>query len=291
MNTQTLILHCLQASILGTVFSYGLQATVSDALFLVRHPGLLLRSVLAIFIIMPLVAIVMVDVFALPRATEIALVVLALAPIPPLLPKKESKAGGEGAYALGLMVVMGMLAILLVPLLAWMLGAYFDRDFGMPPTSIARIILVMIVLPLLAGMLVRIVAPALARTLARPIEVASLVLLLAAAAPVLFAAMPIVVNLLHSGTLLAIVAFIMIGLAVGQLLAGAVAQRQTVLALSTASRHPAIALAIAKTNFPDEPFLAATIVLYLLVVTLLAIPYITWRRRIESPASESSAQG
>ncbi|MDX3933873.1 hypothetical protein [Stenotrophomonas sp.] len=263
MNTQTLILHCLQASILGTVFSYGLQATVSDALFLVRHPGLLLRSVLAIFIIMPLVAIAMVDVFALPRATEIALVVLALAPIPPLLPKKESKAGGEGAYALGLMVVMGMLAILLAILLV----------------------------PLLAGMVVRIVAPALARKLARPIELASLVLLLAAAAPVLFAAMPIVVNLLHSGTLLAIVAFIMIGLAVGQLLARAVAQRQTVLALSTASRHPAIALAVAKTNFPDEPFLAATIVLYLLVVTLLAIPYITWRRRMESPASGRSAQG
>lgn len=288
MNTQTLILHCLQASILGTVFSYGLQATVSDALFLVRRPGLLLRSVLAIFIIMPLVAIAMVDVFALPRATEIALVVLALAPIPPLLPKKESKAGGEGAYALGLMVVMGLLAILLVPLLAWMLGAYFDRDFGMPPKSIARIILVMIMLPLLAGMVVRIVAPAVATKLARPIELASLALLLAAAIPILFAAVPVVVNLLHSGTLLAIVAFIMIGLAVGQLLAGPVSKRQTVLALSTASRHPAIALAVAKTNFPDEPFLAATIVLYLLVVTLLAIPYVTWRRRMESPASGSS---
>jgi len=288
MNTQTLILHCLQASILGTVFSYGLQATVSDALFLVRRSGLLLRSVLAIFIIMPLVAIAMVDVFALPRATEIALVVLALAPIPPLLPKKESKAGGEGAYALGLMVVMGLLAILLVPLLAWMLGAYFDRDFGMPPKSIARIILVMIMLPLLAGMVVRIVAPAVATKLARPIELTSLALLLAAAIPILFAAVPVVVNLLHSGTLLAIVAFIMIGLAVGQLLAGPVPKRQTVLALSTASRHPAIALAVAKTNFPDEPFLAATIVLYLLVVTLLAIPYVTWRRRMESPASGSS---
>ena len=56
-----------------------------------------------------------------------------------------------------------------------------------------------------------------------------------------------------------------------------------VLALSPAARHPAIALAIAKTNFPDEPFLAATIVLYLLVVTVLAIPYVKWRRRSASP--------
>ncbi|WP_448142823.1 bile acid:sodium symporter family protein [Stenotrophomonas bentonitica] len=289
MNTQALILHCLQASIIGTVFSFGLQATVSDALFLVRHPGLLLRSLVAIFIVMPLVAVLMVEVFALTRATEIALVVLALAPIPPLLPKKESKAGGEGAYALGLMVVMGLLAIVMVPLLTWVLGAYFDREFGMPPQSIAKIIVVMIVLPLLAGMVVRAMAPALATKLARPIALGSMVLLLVAAAPILYAAVPIVVNLLHSGTLLAIVAFILIGLAVGQLLAGPVAQRQTVLALSTASRHPAIALAIAKTNFPDEPFLAATIVLYLLVVTVMAIPYVTWRRRKAPPAQERSA--
>lgn len=279
MTTQALILHCLQASIIGTVFSFGLQATISDAMFLVRHPGLLLRSVVAIFIVMPVVAILMVEAFALTHATEIALVVLALAPIPPLLPKKESKAGGEGAYALGLMVVMGLLAIVLVPLLASLLGSWFNRDFRMPPQAIARIIVIMIVVPLLAGMVARALAPALAAKLARPIALGSMVLLLCAAAPILFAAMPIVYNLLHSGTLLAIVAFIIIGLAVGQLLAGPVPQRQTVLALSTASRHPAIALAIAKTNFPDEPFLAATIVLYLLVVTVLALPYVKWRRR------------
>lgn len=287
MNTQALILHCLQASIIGTVFSFGLQATVSDALFLVRHPGLLLRSVVAIFIVMPLVAIIMVEVFALTRATEIALVVLALAPIPPLLPKKESKAGGEGAYALGLMVVMGLLAIVMVPLLASLLGSWFDRDFRMPPQAIAKVIVIMIVLPLLAGMVARALAPALAAKLARPIALGSMVLLLCAAAPILFAAMPIVFNLLHSGTLLAIVAFILIGLGVGQLLAGKGPQRQTVLALSTASRHPAIALAIAKTNFPDEPFLAATIVLYLLVVTVLAIPYVKWRRRTTAPQQEN----
>jgi BASS family bile acid:Na+ symporter len=54
------------------------------------------------------------------------------------------------------------------------------------------------------------------------------------------------------------------------------------LALSTASRHPAIALAIAKGNFPDEPYLAATIVLYLLVATVVAVPYVKWRRRSQA---------
>ncbi|HDS0923297.1 TPA: bile acid:sodium symporter [Stenotrophomonas maltophilia] len=288
MNTQALVLHCLQASILGTVFSFGLQAAVTDALFLVRNPGQLVRSVLAIFVVMPVAAVIIVEIFALPHATEIALVVLALAPIPPLLPKKESKAGGEGAHALGLMVVMGLLAIVMVPLLLWLLGHYFDRDLKMPPQAIAKVIVVMIVLPLLAGMVVRAIAPALAARLARPIALVSLVLLVVIAALILSKVTPIVVNLLHGGTLVALIAFVVIGLAVGQLLAGPVPQRQTVLALSTASRHPAIALAIAKTNFPNEPFLDATIVLYLLVVTVLAIPYVQWRRRRTPPSPHST---
>lgn len=288
MNTQALVLHCLQASILGTVFSYGLQAAVTDALFLVRNPGQLVRSVLAIFVVMPVAAVIIVEIFALPHATEIALVVLALAPIPPLLPKKESKAGGEGAHALGLMVVMGLLAIVMVPLLLWLLGNYFDRDLKMPPQAIAKVIVVMIVLPLLAGMVVRAIAPALAARLARPIALVSLVLLVVIAALILSKVTPIVVNLLHGGTLVALIAFVVIGLAVGQLLAGPVPQRQTVLALSTASRHPAIALAIAKTNFPNEPFLDATIVLYLLVVTVLAIPYVQWRRRRTPPSPHTT---
>ncbi len=37
MTTQAVILLGLQAIIIGTVFSFGMQATVPDALFLVRH--------------------------------------------------------------------------------------------------------------------------------------------------------------------------------------------------------------------------------------------------------------
>jgi BASS family bile acid:Na+ symporter len=278
MTTQTVILHCLQASIFGTVFGFGLAATVTDALYVVRRPGLLLRCLLAMFVAMPLVAILIVRIFEVPQATEIALVALAIAPIPPLLPKKESKAGGEGAFALGLMALMGLLAIVVVPLQVTLIGTYFDRDFQMSALAIAKVVLIMIVAPLLLGMLVRAYRPHLADRLSRPVSLLSFVLLLAMAVLVLYAMMPAVMTLIGNGTVVAIVAFIVIGLLVGHFLAGRSAERQTVLALSTASRHPAIALAIAKTNFPDVPLLGATIVLYLIVVTVVAIPYVQWRR-------------
>lgn len=278
MSAQSVILLLLQASIVGTVFGYGLQATKEDALHLVRHPGLLARSTIAMFVAMPLFAVIIVQVFALPRPTEIALVALAIAPIPPLLPQKEGKAGGESAYALGLMVTMGLLAIVLVPLQLALLGAYFDRDFEVAAPTVARIVLVMIVLPLIAGMAVRAWLSAIAMRLAKPVAVAALALLVLTVGIILYTVAPALIKLIGNGTLAAIVAFIALGLLVGHLLAGAMPERRTVLALSTASRHPAIALAIAKTNFPNESLLDATIVLYLIVVTVMAIPYVQWRR-------------
>ena len=51
------------------------------------------------------------------------------------------------------------------------------------------------------------------------------------------------------------------------------------LALATASRHPGIALYLASHNFPQEKAVLAAVLLYLLVSTLLALPYVAWRRR------------
>ena len=54
------------------------------------------------------------------------------------------------------------------------------------------------------------------------------------------------------GTLVALVVFVAIGLLVGHLLGGPDPDHSVVLALSTASRHPAIALSIASAEFPGR---------------------------------------
>jgi BASS family bile acid:Na+ symporter len=65
---------------------------------------------------------------------------------------------------------------------------------------------------------------------------------------------------------------------VGHVLGGPEPDQATVLALSTACRHPAIALAIASTNFSEFRF-GAYIVLYVLVNAVVAIPYLIRQRR------------
>ena len=78
--------------------------------------------------------------------------------------------------------------------------------------------------------------------------------------------------------MVAIGAFVAIGLLVGHVMAGPDPQQAVVLALSSATRHPAIALSIAAANFPDERF-AGTILLYVIVAAIVGIPYLVWRQR------------
>ena len=231
------------------------------------------------FVIMPIVAFALAGAFELRTSVEIVLVALAISPIPPLLPGREQKAGGHASYALGLMMIAAVLSIAIVPAEVDMIGRYAMRPFAMSPWAIAGIALKAAVLPLVAGMLLRAVLPDLAARIAKPVEIIATVLLVAGVLVLLAGTFREVFSLIGNGSIVALAAFVVMGLAVGHGLGGPSADDRLVLALSTASRHPAIALAIAKANFPDEPHLGATIILYLVVGLLIGIPYQIWQKR------------
>ena len=283
MTLQQAIMLALQVSILMTVFGFGLRATPGDVLYVVRRPALLGRSLVAMSVIMPIAAVALASAFELRPSVEIALVALSISPIPPVLPGREQKAGGDKAYALGLMVIAGMLSIVVVPLAVQLVSRYFMRPFAMPSSAIASLVLKAAILPLVAGMILRSLVPAVAARIAKPVELVAQVLLAIGVLAVLAVTLPAIFALVGNGSIIAMAAFVVVGLTVGHALGGPDGDHRLVLALSTASRHPAIALAIAKANFPDEPYLGATMLLYLLVSVLLGVPYQMWQKRRPAP--------
>jgi BASS family bile acid:Na+ symporter len=279
MNLQQLIVLGLQASILMTVFGFGLQSSLHEILHLVRRPSLFARSLAAMFLVMPVLAVALVRAFDLHPPVEIALVVLSISPMPPLLPRREIEAGGRTPYALGLLTIAGILSIAVVPLGAEILGRYFGRPFAMPPGAIAQLVLKTVLLPLAAGMALRASLPAVADRIDAPVALVAKVLLAIGVLAIAIAVLPRALALVGNGTLLALAAFVVAGLAVGHGLGRPHIDDRIVLALSTASRHPAIALAVARVNFPGEPQVGAAIVLYLVVATLVGVPYVARQRR------------
>lgn len=279
MDLQKLIIIGLAASALLNLFSIGLKASVQDATYLFRRPGELFRALLAMNVLMPVFAITLITVFNFNPAVKIALVALSVAPIPPPVPAKMVKSGGAESYVIGLHMAIGSLAIIFVPLAMKVIGLLRDVDLHMSMWPVARVVLISVLIPIIVGVVVHKLAPTLAERLSKPIALISGIGIIIFIIAVWIKAAPAMWSLVGNGTGLAFVAFVSIGLAIGHLLGGPVPVNRTSLAISTASRHPGIALALAQANFPAEKLVLAALLLYLLINAIVSIPYLLWIKR------------
>jgi bile acid:Na+ symporter, BASS family len=269
----------LKASIILTLFGFGLHATREDLLYLLRRPRVLARSLVAMFVVMPLFAIVMTKLVSLNRAVVIALIALSISPVPPVLPRKVTKSGGHAPYGLGLMVTAASFSIVFVPLAVYLIGKYFNRPFAMGPGAVAELIVLSVLIPLTAGIVFRKVAPTIAERIADPLaRIAGIVLLIGVLCILAFS-LPAAWALVGDGTVIALIAFVIVGLTVGHFFGGPGSGERITLALSTASRHPALALAIAGVNVPEERRVIHAVLLYLVVSALITVPYVAWQRK------------
>ncbi|MGH8172050.1 MAG: hypothetical protein ACREPX_02815 [Rhodanobacteraceae bacterium] len=288
MTATQIIMLAVNASMFLIVFSIGLHATLENATFLFRQPGLFFRSILAMNIIMFVLAAAVALLVDLPLPVQVALVALALSPVPPILPSKQLKVGGS-EYTIGLLVAASICSVVLVPLALELLQStgIVERRLAMGAVSIgidkvAPIVLMSIVIPLLAGILVNRFAPAFAARIARPISTVATILLVVAFIPVLYSATPMFWHLVYSGVLISLILFTVVGVIVGHVLGGPVPENRSVLALATSARHPGIALAIASINFADEKAVMAVVMYHLIIASIIVIPYVRWRSRLRA---------
>jgi bile acid:Na+ symporter, BASS family len=284
-DLQRLVLLALQASVFCIVFGFGLKTAPEDLVSLLRRPMLLARSLVAVFVLMPLVAILLSRLFDLRPMVEIALMAIAISPVPPLLPQRHSQAGGATHHALGLVAIFSLSAIVIVPLALEILERISARPLSMTPVAVARIVLISSLLPLAAGMLVRATLPRLEPAIEKVATVVARVLFPVAALALVAFLAPAMWALIGDGTLLATAIFVVAGLAIGHVMGGRDAEYSRVLALATAYRHPALAVSIAAANYPGQRF-GGAIVLYMIVGLIVGLPYIAWQRRLVQRQSE-----
>jgi len=282
MTLQEIILLVLKASIIALVFGLGLKSKPEDILSLIRRPSLLARTLLSMNVVMPLFAVALVSTQALRPAVAVTLLALSLSPVPPLLPGKQARAGGDTSYAIGLFVILSLLSIVWVPLALHLLGGILGRPLGVPSATMAKIVAILILGPLLLGMAVRNFAASFAKRIQPTVAIAAIIALLVPAVLILFSAWREILGQIGDGTVLILAAFVIVGLVAGHLLGGPVPEERTDLALATALRHPGIALTIATIAFPNAHDVKALVALYLIVNVLLSLPYVRWRAKQEA---------
>jgi BASS family bile acid:Na+ symporter len=273
----------ITASLAGLVASVGMDSTLAELLSLFRRPAQLARAVLAVNVIVPAAAAVLVVLFPLTPLVRGAVLLMAVSPVPPLVPGKAAKVSADKAYAYGLYTALALLSVVIVPATVEVMGRLFDATVPLGPLAVARNVFLSVILPLAAGLLIRRLFPHAAQRLGPLLGKVTFALLLVALVPLLAKAWPAMAALAGNGTLAAMVAVVLVGLAAGHLLGGPGPHDRGALAVAASTRHPGIALMIANAAGSDRRIVAA-ILAFLLIGLVVSIPYQLWMRRREARA-------
>jgi len=268
----------LPLSLAGLVLTVGLKSESGDLLYVLRRPKLLLKAILAVDIIPPVAAAVLVWFLPLEPVVKAGIMLMAISPVPPLVPGQELKAGGRKEYAYGVYVAMVLLTIIVVPVVFDIAARLFGRTDILPFSVIAKTVLTGVIVPLIIGLVIGRLAPAFAQRVAPWIYRLSLLLVVLAFVPIVVSIWPAMTDLIGNGTIVAMIALVVVTLAGGHLLGGPEPQDRATLAIASSVRHPGIAMMLANTAFQDKRVTAA-VLLFLLVGMVTGAVYKAWAKR------------
>jgi BASS family bile acid:Na+ symporter len=266
----------------------GVVVSRADVGYVFRKPGRLVRTILAMNVLGPIVAIIVCRLFALHPAVIVALVTLSMTPVGALFP--QGMLGlvrpERGAHAHGLFVATTLLSVVLTPLAIELINVLYGEDLHLSPLTVASVAVGALLLPLCLGLVIGRVFPA-AKRWVPAIQQASGRLFLLCLVGFTILGWSRMALIIRDGTLLAIVIISMCGLAVGHLLGGPDEDDRTVLAFATVSRHPGVAVAIAALT--GEPLAPIGVLLAVVVNEVAVVPYRWWRQRLRRRDSAASA--
>src|SRR5215218_3486374 len=178
MSIAALAALSLKASLLLIVLSTGMSGRRGDIVALLRSPGLLLRSLASMLVIAPVLAVALATTRELSSPVKIALVMMAVSPVPPFLPGKELRAGGQRPYIISLLAISALLSIVTIPLTFDVLSRVFGLPLTVPAMAVAKAVGVTVLVPLVAGLILQRIAPAFCASWSRVVSIVGAVLLL-----------------------------------------------------------------------------------------------------------------
>lgn len=265
-------------SVIISALALALRTRADQALHLFRRPFAGLRAFLAMYVIVPLAAVLVVRWIDPRPGVALALLVLSLSPVPPLLPKKQLKSGGDGDYIVGLLVAAAGVSLLLMPLALPMLGAAFGHEFHVSAAAIAKTLAITVIGPLLLGLVAQHWLGARAEPIAHVLSLLGLAMLVIGGIGVLVVLGPALWNLVGQGTLIAMVLVILVGLGAGYWLGGPSPGTRSALALAAATRHPGVAMGVIGASFPDAKLAMLAVLVFVLLNVIVGIPFVKWVR-------------
>ncbi|HUD29008.1 MAG TPA: Na+-dependent transporter [Novosphingobium sp.] len=285
---KTLLPLMLTLSLALLVIAAGIASSRGDFASVVARPSLLGRAFLAIVVIPVIAAIAIMSLFPISHAAKAGIFLMAISPVPPLMPGRALKLGGNASYIYGLQGAAALMALLTVPALGSLGARLYDVDAHFPVGVVARNIFLGLVVPLAIGLAIgRWLFPKASPKLPQRVMLVANILLVIVFIPLLINAWPQMVALIGDGTVIAMTVIMLIAMAGGHLLGGPNAADRPTLAIAASLRHPGIALALAGANHAAKPVTASVLLFVMVALVVLTIYQLALRGRQPAPVAQS----
>jgi BASS family bile acid:Na+ symporter len=276
LGVTMILLMAVKIAVAALIAAIGMGASLTDVTYLWRRPALLARSLVAMYVLVPLATLLMVLVLPLEGSVKAALLVLAVSAGAPLLPRKLQEFGSR-AYGFSLVFTSSLLAVVLTPTWVALLALIFGVSADLSWWDVAKAIGMAFFAPLLIGIALGRLFPSLVgRPADRLAGMAALALAVATVA-LLVGHWEIMFDVRLSG-FVTLVVLMGIALTIGHVLGGPIEGDRTTLAIACSTRHIGVAVVVATTF--RGPQTITILAGYIIASALVSFPYLRWRRRI-----------
>jgi BASS family bile acid:Na+ symporter len=246
------IKYTVMISVIMLMLGVGMGISFGQLFDAFKQFGIVLKGVLANFLIVPALIYFTLLILPLPVDIKIGIMLMAAAPVAPMAPAFVSGARGDVAYAVGLMVTVAILSVIFTPLILGLVIPQSNEGIDLDRWQIVQTLVIVQLMPIGIGMLMRHRNPGFSKKLLRFVprigQIGLLVgvsLLLISQAEYILSIRPVVYVVLC----LLVLGCLFIG---DRVLTGELKDKQATLAISTAIRNIPLALLIATSSFPDS---------------------------------------
>lgn len=251
--------------VVSSMVAMGLSLSVPMILGPLRRWPIVVAALVANFVAVPLVALGIAEALSLDPALRDGLLIVGLAAGAPFLPKLAQGAGGDVAFAVGLMVVLMVATVIVLPIA---LPLLLD-GVSISAWSIARSLVVLMLVPLAIALAVRAHWPASAaeyQPVLAKISTSAVIVLVVVG---LGLNVDNVADLVGTRGLAAIALLVIASVVAGGVVGGRDPGTRVVVALGTGQRNLSAALVVATQNFAGTETLTFVLVGAVMLLLLL----------------------
>ena len=248
--------------VVSSMLAMGVSFTIRQIIDSLHDVRLILLAMLANFVAMPLGAVALDKILQLDEPLGVGLLLLGAAAGAPFLPTLTELAKGNLPFAVGIMVLLSVGTVGYLPLVLPLLLP----GVAVNSAKIAGWLFLLTLLPLAAGLLLRVQREEVARRMKPVLDWVSNVSLVPIVLLLAVANIDKILHVFGTRGILAGFLLVLLGFGIGWMLGGPGIDTRRALALGTGQRNIAAAFVVASESFSDPG-----VVIMLIVVTIVGL--------------------